>query len=195
MGTFHNYTIVSAPPPSSGGVVLVSALNILEGYDLAKLGDRTAAWIHLITEAYRRAYMDRTDYLGDPDYNQIPVAELTAKKYAEAWRDGHRFECRKPKRNAGPAGRLFAARSDNCRASPRRNRRIRRTFPWWMSEGNAVSVTTTLNDSFRLACDRGIAGIPAERRDGRLCLEDGRAEYVRLDPGSGECNCAGQAAA
>src|ERR1700733_2312470 len=88
MGTFHNYTIVSAPPPSSGGVVLVSALNILEGYDLAKLGDRTAAWIHLITEAYRRAYMDRTDYLGDPDYNQIPVRELRAKKYAEAWRAG-----------------------------------------------------------------------------------------------------------
>ena len=85
-GTFHNYTILSAPPPSSGGVVLVSALNILEGYDLSKLGDRTPASMHLITEAYRRAYMDRADYLGDPDYNHIPVAELTQKKYAEAWR-------------------------------------------------------------------------------------------------------------
>ena len=88
IGTFHNYTIISAPPPSSGGVVLLSALNILEGYDLAELGDRTPASMHLITEAYRRAYMDRSDYLGDPDYNRIPVAELTSKKYAAAWRAG-----------------------------------------------------------------------------------------------------------
>ena len=86
VGTFHNYTVISAPPPSSGGVVLLSALNILESYDLASLGDRSAAAMHLITEAYRRAYMDRSDYLGDPDYNQIPVAELTAKTYADAWR-------------------------------------------------------------------------------------------------------------
>ena len=86
IGTFHEYTIISAPPPSSGGVVLLSALNILESYDLASLGDRSAASMHLITEAYRRAYMDRTDYLGDPDYNHIPVEELIAKKYAAAWR-------------------------------------------------------------------------------------------------------------
>ena len=86
VGTFHNYTVISAPPPSSGGVVLLSALNILESYDLASLGDRSAAAMQLITEAYRRAYMDRSDYLGDPDYNQIPVAELTAKTYADAWR-------------------------------------------------------------------------------------------------------------
>ena len=86
IGTFHDYTIISAPPPSSGGVVLLSSLNILEGYNLARLGDRTPASMHLIAEAYRRAYMDRADYLGDPDYNNIPVAELTAKKYAEAWR-------------------------------------------------------------------------------------------------------------
>ncbi len=85
-GTFHNYTVISAPPPSSGGVVLLSALNILEGYDLAKLGDRTPASMHLIVEAYRRAYMDRADYLGDPDYNSIPVADLISKKYAAAWR-------------------------------------------------------------------------------------------------------------
>ena len=86
VGTFHKYTVISAPPPSSGGIVLLSALNILEGYDLAKLGDRTADSMHLILEAYRRAYMDRAEYLGDPDYNKMPVAELTAMKYADAWR-------------------------------------------------------------------------------------------------------------
>ena len=86
VGAFHDYTILSAPPPSSGGVVLVSTLNILEGYDLKKLGDRSPEWIHLVTEAFRRAYMDRSQYLGDPDYNRIPVAALTAKNYAAAWR-------------------------------------------------------------------------------------------------------------
>jgi len=86
VGSFHDYTVISAPPPSSGGVVLVSALNIIEGYDLAKLGDRSPASMHLIVEAFRRAYMDRAAYLGDPDYNRIPVAELTSKNYADAWR-------------------------------------------------------------------------------------------------------------
>jgi len=76
-GTFRaasQLTVISAPPPSSGGIVLISALNILESYPLATRGDRSAAWIHLATEAWRRAYMDRADYLGDPDYNAIPAA-------------------------------------------------------------------------------------------------------------------------
>jgi len=88
VGTFHNYTIISAPPPSSGGIVLMSALNILEGYDLSRLGDRSPEAMHLILEAYRRAYMDRSEYLGDPDYNRIPATKLVAKRYAEAWRAG-----------------------------------------------------------------------------------------------------------
>src|SRR4051812_39141515 len=67
IGTFHNYTVISAPPPSSGGIVLLSSLNILESYDLAHMRDRSAPWIHFITEAYRRPYMDRAEYLGDPD--------------------------------------------------------------------------------------------------------------------------------
>ena len=85
VGAFRDYTVISAPPPSSGGIVLLSVLNMLEGYDLAKLGDRTPESIHLIVEAYRRAYMDRADYLGDPDYNSMPVAQLTSRAYAAAW--------------------------------------------------------------------------------------------------------------
>ena len=78
VGSFHQYTVIGAPPPSSGGIVLLSALNILEGYDLAKLGDRSPAWIHLVAEAYRRAYMDRAEYLGDPDFSVVPTTALTA---------------------------------------------------------------------------------------------------------------------
>jgi gamma-glutamyltranspeptidase/glutathione hydrolase len=146
-GAFHNYTVISAPPPSSGGVVLISALNILEGYDLASLGDRTAASMHLITEAYRRAYMDRADYLGDPDYNQIPVAEMTAKKYAEAWRAGILPDKASPSETLQrPAGFLPVAPTS---AGQRRVESQDTThYSVVDGEGNAVAVTTTLNDSF-----------------------------------------------
>ena len=147
IGTFHNYTVISAPPPSSGGAVLVSALNILESYDLARLGDRTAASIHLVTEAYRRAYMDRSDYLGDPDYNNIPVDQLTAKKYAEAWRAGIDLNKATPSASLQrPAGFLPPAPTT---AGQRRAESPDTThYSVVDGEGNAVSVTTTLNDSF-----------------------------------------------
>jgi gamma-glutamyltranspeptidase/glutathione hydrolase len=146
VGTFHNYTVISAPPPSSGGVVLLSALNILESYDLASLGDRSAGSIHLVTEAYRRAYMDRTDYLGDPDYNRIPVAELTAKTYAEAWRKSILPDKATPSADLQrPAGFLPPAPTT---AGKRHESPDTTHYSVVDAEGNAVSVTTTLNDSF-----------------------------------------------
>jgi gamma-glutamyltranspeptidase/glutathione hydrolase len=146
-GEFHNYTVISAPPPSSGGIVLVSALNILEGFDLAKLGDRSVPAIHLITEAYRRAYMDRADYLGDPDYNTIPAAALTAKPYANAWRATiNPFAATPSASLARPAGFLPPAPTT---AGKRRVESQDTThYSVVDAEGNAVSVTTTLNDSF-----------------------------------------------
>src|SRR5256714_4028224 len=86
-GTYRGYEIVSAPPPSSGGIALVEILNILEGYDLAKFGDRSAGAIHITAEAFRRAFVDRAEFLGDPDFAKIPVAQLIDKKYAVAWRE------------------------------------------------------------------------------------------------------------
>ena len=146
-GSFHNYTVISAPPPSSGGIVLLSALNILEGYDLAKLGDRTPASIHFITEAYRRAYMDRSDYLGDPDYNPIPVAQLTSKKYAEAWRAGIDPNLATPSPSlVRPAGFLPPAPKTPGQYHHESDQTTH--YSVVDSEGNAVSVTTTLNNSF-----------------------------------------------
>jgi len=146
-GAFHNYTVISAPPPSSGGIVLLSALNILEGYDLAKLGDRTPDSIHLITEAYRRAYMDRADYLGDPDYNDIPTAALTAKPYAVAWRASIRPNAATPSASlVRPAGFLPPAPRTAGRRKPESHDTTH--FSVVDADGNAVAVTTTLNDSF-----------------------------------------------
>ncbi len=86
-GKYHGYKIVTAPPPSSGGIVLEETLNILSGYKLNKLGpDRSADQVHLITEAFRRAFMDRSDYLGDPDFVSMPLGQMADKKYAKAWR-------------------------------------------------------------------------------------------------------------
>ncbi len=157
IGTFHDYTIISAPPPSSGGVVLLTSLNILEGFNLARLGDRTPASMNLIAEAYRRAYMDRADYLGDPDYNNIPVAELTAKKYAEAWRSSitpgkatPSAELHRPEGFLPPAAKTAGRRVESQDTTH---------FSVVDSEGNAVAVTTTLNDAFGSRVTAGSLGI------------------------------------
>jgi gamma-glutamyltranspeptidase/glutathione hydrolase len=82
-GTYRDYEVISMPPPSSGGVALVEMLNILEGYDLAASGLRSAQTVHLIAEAMRRAFADRARYLGDPDSNpNLPLSKLLAKDYA-----------------------------------------------------------------------------------------------------------------
>lgn len=87
-GNYRGHEIVSMPPPSSGGVVLVEMLNILEGYDLAAMGHNSAEYLHVLTETMRRAYADRAEHLGDPDFNEgMPLERLTSKEYAEELRN------------------------------------------------------------------------------------------------------------
>jgi len=81
-GTFRGFDVISMPPPSSGGVALVQMLNILEGFDLAAMGQRSAAYIHHLAEAQRFAYRDRARNLADPDFWDVPVERLTGKAYA-----------------------------------------------------------------------------------------------------------------
>ncbi len=81
-GTYKGYDIVSMPPPSSGGVHLIQILNILEGYDLQSSGQNSAQTLHLMIEAMRRAYADRSKHLGDPDFYAVPVNQLIDKGYA-----------------------------------------------------------------------------------------------------------------
>ena len=85
-GRYRGYDVFSMPPPSSGGVHLVEILNILEGYPLGELGHNGAATIHLMAEAMKLAYADRSQHLGDPDFWPVPVAGLTAKAYADQLR-------------------------------------------------------------------------------------------------------------
>ncbi len=148
-GTYRGYEIISAPPPSSGGIALIEALNILEGYDLAKLGNRSADSIHLTAEAFRRVFFDRTQFLGDPDFAQIPVAQLIDKRYAAAWRqelDPQHASISADLRR--PAG-VFHELDRTAHVRPMAAAESAHTTHYSVvdAEGNAVSVTTTLNDS------------------------------------------------
>jgi gamma-glutamyltranspeptidase / glutathione hydrolase len=81
-GDYRGYEILSMPPPSSGGVHIVQILNTLEGFPLGFLGHNGAETIHLMAEAMKFAYADRSEYLGDPDFVEVPVAALTSDAYA-----------------------------------------------------------------------------------------------------------------
>jgi gamma-glutamyltranspeptidase/glutathione hydrolase len=142
-GSYRGYTIVSAPPPSSGGVALIEMLNILDGYNLRPLGDRTAPEMHLVVEAFRRSYMDRSNYLGDPDYVKIPIEQLISKKYGEAWRAS--IDADKASASAKlerPEGFLPAAPT---MADVRQEAADTTHYSVVDAQGDAVSVTTTLN--------------------------------------------------
>jgi gamma-glutamyltranspeptidase/glutathione hydrolase len=82
-GTYRGHEIISSPPPSSGGVVLLQVLNMLEGYNVRAMKYNSAAKYQLLTEAERRAFADRAEYMGDPDYANVPVSMLIDKGYAE----------------------------------------------------------------------------------------------------------------
>jgi len=146
-GSYRGYDIISAPPPSSGGIALVEILNILEGFDLAKFGNRSADAIHLEAEAFRRAFYDRTDFLGDPDFAKVPVAQLIDKKYAAAWRNSIDPNHASPSKDLKRP--VFSELERVAQSRPIAIHEPENTthFSVVDAEGNAVSVTTTLNDT------------------------------------------------
>ncbi len=150
-GTYRGLEIYSAPPPSSGGVALVEALNILEGYDLGKLGNRSAESIHLAIEAFRRAFYDRAEFMGDPDFSRIPVAQLVDKKYGAAWRESVNPD-KASASNALKRPDMFKDldRYAATHPQPKAVHEPEHTTHYSVvdADGNAVAVTTTLNMGF-----------------------------------------------
>jgi len=146
-GTYRGYHIIAAPPPSSGGIALLEALNILEGFDLTRLGDRSPAEMHLLLEAYRRAYLDRNEYLGDPDFVKMPITAMIDKNYAAAWRSTISLKAPTSSKSLQrPAG--FLPPPPSSPAASRRESSDTTHFSILDAEGNAVAVTTTLNGNF-----------------------------------------------
>lgn len=147
VGHYRGLDVLTSPPPSSGGIALIEILNMLSGFDLHKAGaDRSPAQIHLITEAFRRAYLDRAQYLGDPDYTQLPMEQMAAETYADAWRAT--IDPIKPTPSASlvrPAGYLPPPPMPH----PATHESQQTThFSVVDADGNAVAMTYTLNFGF-----------------------------------------------
>ncbi|MEK6397639.1 MAG: gamma-glutamyltransferase [Terriglobus sp.] len=145
-GKYHGYKFLTAPPPSSGGIVLQETLNILTGYNLNKLGgDRSPGQVHIITEAFRRAFMDRSDYLGDPDFTTMPLKQMADRNYARAWRKT--IDPIKPtasKDLVRPAGYM----PEPPKQTDKHESTQTTHFSVVDADGNAVSNTYTLNFYF-----------------------------------------------
>src|SRR5713226_6124271 len=150
-GTYRGYEIISAPPPSSGGITMIEALNILEGYDLGKPRSRSVLATHLTVEAFRRAFFDRAEFLGDPDFSKIPVAQLIDKRYGAAWRESIDPAHASASKDL-PRPAIFSELEQYAAVHPEAGAVAESNHTTHYSvvdpDGNAVAVTTTLNDSF-----------------------------------------------
>ncbi len=136
-GSYRGYEIVTMPPPSSGGVHLIQMLNILEAYDLSKDGPGGSRNTHLITEAMRRAFADRAEYLGDPAFVDVPVNGLISKDYAKLLRNSIVESMASSSTEIGPGI------PGDFQESPSTTHLS--IIDQW---GNAVSLTATINYSF-----------------------------------------------
>lgn len=136
VGDYHGYQVVTMPPPSSGGIHLVQILNMLSHYPLKDYGPNSANSIHVMAESMKRAYADRSAYLGDPDFVTIPVTGLLSKAYADNLVNGISLEKATPAADIKP-GQPQPYESDQTTH-----------FSIMDRHGNAVAVTYTLNLNF-----------------------------------------------
>ncbi len=135
-GTFRGYQVYSMPPPSSGGVHLIQMLNMLENRQLTPPGHNSAAELHFLTETMRRAYADRSRWLGDPDFFEVPLEWLTSKKYAAQLIQQIAPAKATPSETVAPGTPVPAESPDTTHLSV------------VDEEGWAVSLTTTINFSY-----------------------------------------------
>jgi gamma-glutamyltranspeptidase/glutathione hydrolase len=137
-GTYRGHDILSMPPPSSGGGLLIQILNVLEGYDLGKLGLNSADSIHVMVEAMKRAYADRAQFFGDPYFVKIPLEQLISKEYAAKERGSILLD------RATPSSHIRAGNAPKKEGDNTTHYSVVDRF------GNAVAATVTLNFSYGL---------------------------------------------
>lgn len=135
-GTYRGFHVLSMPPPSSGGTHIVQILNLLQRYPLAEWGSDSARTTHVMAEAMKRAYADRAEYLGDPDFTPVPVRGLTSGTYADALAKGIDLD------RATPAAAIRAGRPQPYEGDQTTHYSVAD------SHGTVVSTTTTLNLHF-----------------------------------------------
>jgi gamma-glutamyltranspeptidase/glutathione hydrolase len=140
-GSYRKNRLCAMPPPSSGGVHLLQMLNILENFDLNKMGHNSAAYIHHLVEAMRSAYADRSLYLGDPDFTMVPVNQLIDKAYAKTL--SQQIDAQKARRSNTVYPGL-----DKWINSKHSESEETTHFSVWDQQGNIVSNTYTLNFAY-----------------------------------------------
>jgi gamma-glutamyltranspeptidase/glutathione hydrolase len=135
-GNYRGYEVISMPPPSSGGTLLIEMLNILEGYDLKTMDSASSDRYHLMTEAMRRAFADRAEFMGDADFVKVPVAGLIDKSYAAKLRSTIHTE------TASTSVEVHAGQPTGYESEETTH------FTVVDAEGNVVANTYTLNNSY-----------------------------------------------
>ncbi len=135
-GTYRGHEIISMPPPSSGGIVLLQALNVLENYDLRQMQHNSSKKYHLLAETLRRSFADRAEFMADPDFAVVPVADLIAKSYAA--KRGATIDLTKATRSADIRAGEIAARESMDTTH----------FTVVDPDGTIVSNTYTINDLY-----------------------------------------------
>ena len=142
---YRGHTIISMPPTSSGGATLAAMAKILEGFDLRSLGYHSVEHVHLLAEAWKRAYADRNTYLADPDFVNLPLDRMISQEYGAQRRRGIALDKATPSLEVGP-GLGAADHGETTHLSV------------VDAAGNAVSITTTINSFFGSKVTVGLAG-------------------------------------
>lgn len=135
-GTYRGYDIISMSPPSSGGTHIIQILNIMENADIKKLGFASSKTLHIMAEAMRQAYADRSEYMGDPDFIKIPLDKLISKEYAKE------IYAKIPKDKALPSSKVKPSLGQIHEGHNTTH------YSVLDSKGNAVSITYTINASY-----------------------------------------------
>ena len=176
--SYRGYRVVTMPPAASGGLVLLQSLNILENFDLKKSGHNSAKTVHLLSEAMQRAYADRAEYHGDPDFYTVPVKQMLDKEYSSDL-------AKDIADTRTPDGQIFAGNLSKYDESPDTTH-----FSIIDSEGNAVSNTYTLGSSFGsgVTIEKGGFLMNNQMRNfshfyGREDVKFGTSEANKLEPG------------
>ena len=176
--SYRGYRVVTMPPAASGGLVLLQSLNILENFDLKKSGHNSAKTVHLLSEAMQRAYADRAEYHGDPDFYAVPVKQMLDKEYSSDL-------AKEIVDTRTPDGQIFAGNLSKYDESPDTTH-----FSIIDSKGNAVSNTYTLGSSFGsgVTIEKGGFLMNNQMRNfshfyGREDVKFGTSEANKLEPG------------
>jgi gamma-glutamyltranspeptidase/glutathione hydrolase len=171
-GTYRGYPVITMPPPSSGGIVLLQTLNMLERYDVRKMGWASSEKYHVLAESLRRAFADRSEWMGDPDFTSVPVATLIDKKYAA--KRGETIDLRRASKSADVrAGEIAGAKEPTETTH----------FTVVDADGNIVTNTYTINDLYGSRVTAKGTGVLLNDEMDDFAAQPGRANMFGLIQG------------